>query len=123
MVSYGISDSGSSYWSGWCGPNSESAGTVIMLHARNPWGPWTKFYEQSEWKTPGEVPAEWGFDASASRTYQFKLNPKWIEDDGRTMYLVWSDAGGKWGNGNYGHSSYWYRWNQVKIHLDVAPAQ
>ena len=121
MVSYGISDSGTSYWSAWCRQDSESAATVVMLHSKNPWGPWTLFYEQPEWKTPGEVPPEWGFDAAASRTYQFKLNPKWIEDGGRTMYLHWSDAGGKWGDGHWGHSRFWYRWNQVKIHLELGP--
>lgn len=119
MVSYGISDDRSSYWSGWCHPDSESSATVLLLHAKHPWGPWTKFYEQSEWKTPGEVPAEWGFDAAASRTYQFKLNPKWIENDGRTMYLHWSDAGGRWDRPHFGHSDYWYKWNQVKITLDL----
>ena len=35
------------------------------------------------------------------------------------MYVIWSDAGGRWDGSNYGHSSYWYRWNQVKVTLDV----
>ena len=50
MVSYGISDDRSTYWSGWCRPDSESAATVIMLHSRNPWGPWNRFYQQSSGK-------------------------------------------------------------------------
>ena len=62
---------------------------------------------------------KWGFRGDASRTCQFKLSPKWIYDDGRTMWLIWSDAGGRWDGSNYGHSNYWYRWNQVKIALDV----
>ena len=35
------------------------------------------------------------------------------------MHLHWSDAGSRWGRPNYGHSSYWYKWNQVKITLNV----
>ena len=78
------------------------------------------FYYKAGWQTPGDPAAEWGFKGDASRTYQFKLNPKWIYEDGRTMYLIWSDAGGRWDGGNHGHSSYWYRWNQMKITIDVA---
>jgi hypothetical protein len=120
MVSYGISDGSKDFFSGWCSHCRHSA-TVGMWHARNPWGPWTQFYYQTEWKTPGEPPAEWGFSGAASRTYQFKFNPKWIYDNGRTMYLIWSDAGGRWDSPHYGHSDYWYRWNQVKITLDIRP--
>ncbi len=121
MVSYGISDGGTNYWNGWCRPTSKLSATVGMWHAKDPWGPWTQFYYQPEWKTPGDPPATWGFDGKASRTYQFKLSPKWIEDNGRTLYLVWSDAGGRWDAGHYGHSDYWYRWNQVKITLRLEP--
>jgi hypothetical protein len=118
LVSYGISDENKEYFAGWCDHCTRSS-TVGMWHSRNPWGPWKRFYYQAEWKTPGDPPAEWGFDGDASRTYQFKLNPKWIYDDGRTMYLIWSDAGGRWDDDHFGHSSYWYRWNQVKITLSL----
>jgi len=121
MVAYGITDPrAKSYWTGWCRSNSENSATVIMLHAKNPWGPWTEFQREYEWKVPFPVPASYNFDADASRTYQFKLNPKWIEDNGRSMWLIWSDAGGDWVTG-HGHDSYWYNWNQVKIELDVEP--
>jgi hypothetical protein len=120
MVSYGISDGSKDFFSGWCSHCRHSA-TVGMWHARNPWGPWTQFYYQTEWKSPDDPPAEWGFSGAASRTYQFKFNPKWIYDNGRTMYLIWSDAGGRWDSPHYGHSDYWYRWNQVKITLDIRP--
>jgi hypothetical protein len=122
IVSYGISDGDKPFFSGWCSKCTRSA-TVGMWHSKNPWGPWKRFYYQAEWKTPGDPPPEWGFDGDASRTYQFKLNPKWIYDNGRTMYLIWSDAGGRWDSGNWGHSSYWYRWNQVKITLEVEQDQ
>jgi hypothetical protein len=39
------------------------------------------------------------------------------------MYLIWSDAGGLWDDDHFGHSSYWYRWNQVKITLEVEAAE
>jgi len=35
------------------------------------------------------------------------------------MFLIWSDAGGRWDRPHYGHSDYWYKWNQVKITLDL----
>lgn len=117
MVSYGIRDSSATYWSGWCKKDSDRSAMVQMLYAHNPWGPWTTFYRQDEWKAPVPVPSELGFSADASRTYQFKLNPKWISADGKTMYLHWSDAGGRWDAGHHGHDSYWYRWNQVQIQL------
>jgi hypothetical protein len=118
MVSYGISDGDKEFFASWCNRCSRSA-TIGMWHAKKPWGPWTRFYYQAEWKTPGDPPPEWGFSGDASRTYQFKFNPKWIDDDGRTMHLIWCDAGGRWDGANFGHSDYWYKWNQVKITLDV----
>jgi len=118
LVSYGISDGDKPFFANWCQRCSRSS-TVGMWHSKNPWGPWTRFYYQTDWQAPGDPPAEWGFDGKASRTYQFKLSPKWIDDEGRTMYLIWSDAGGRWDEGHHGHSSYWYRWNQVKITLEL----
>jgi len=118
LVSYGVSHPGKEYFGNWC-DHCPRASTVGMWHSRNPWGPWTRFYYQEEWKTPGDPPPEWGFDGEASRTYQFKLNPKWIHDGGRTMVLIWSDAGGRWDGDHFGHSSYWYRWNQVRISLEL----
>jgi hypothetical protein len=118
MVSYGISDGEKDFYSGWCSKCQHSA-TVGMWHAKHPWGPWTQFYYQPEWKAPCDPPEEWGFSGAASRTYQFKLSPKWIYDNGRTMYLIWSDAGGLWTGGKHGHSDYWYKWNQVKITFEL----
>jgi hypothetical protein len=118
LVSYGISDGDKPFFSGWCARCTQSA-TVGMWHSKEPWGPWTRFYYEAGWQTPGDPPAEWGFTGEASRTYQFKLNPKWVYDGGRTMYVIWSDAGGRWDEGNWGHSSYWYRWNQMKITLEL----
>ena len=118
MASYGISDPGADYWSGWCKPTSPYAATFGLWHAPNPWGPWTSFYLQPDWKTPDDVPPGLGFDGRASRTYQFKLNPKWTSADGRTMWLHWSDAGGEWDT-RHGHHEHWYRWNQVKLEIET----
>jgi len=49
MVSYGISDGKKGFFSGWCN-NGKSSATVGLWHARHPWGPWTRFYYQAEWK-------------------------------------------------------------------------
>ena len=46
------------------------------------WGPWTQFYYNNHWQ-PGGDPNE--------RTYQPKLSPKWISDDGKEMVLIWSE--------------------------------
>jgi hypothetical protein len=42
--------------------------------------------------------------------------------EGRTLYLIWSDAGGRGDGDYYGHSDYWYKWNQVKITLEASPS-
>ena len=50
--------------------------------APQPWGPWKQVYEEREW-TPGG-------DKSA-RCYQPQIAPKWIAEDGKTFWLVWTD--------------------------------
>ncbi len=34
----------------------------------------------------------WIVDNEKNRTYQPKLSPKWISEDGTQMVLIWSDA-------------------------------
>jgi hypothetical protein len=50
--------------------------------APNPWGPWTQIHEETSW-TPDK-------DA-ASRAYQPQIAPKWIAEDGKSFWLVWTD--------------------------------
>jgi len=70
-----------------------------MWYAEKPWGPFKQFYFAEEWISTGP----------AARLYQPKLSPKWISEDGREMYLIFSDCQGRWTK-NYG-------WNQQKITL------
>ncbi|MCG8310656.1 MAG: DUF4185 domain-containing protein [Cytophagales bacterium] len=98
MVSYGVTDEGKEFWDGWC-KKCTYPGSLGFWYAENPWGPWEQFYY-----------TEYFFaDAEDNRTYGFKLNPKWISEDGKNMQLIWSDAG-------YDHWKY-YRWNQMEIEI------
>ena len=70
-----------------------------FYQADAPWGPWREIFYTDEWVA----------DNPECRLYQPKLSPAWISPDGRTMYLVFSDASDHWGVR--------YRWNQQKITL------
>jgi hypothetical protein len=50
--------------------------------APNPWGPWTQVHEETAWTPGGDT---------AARTYQPVISPKWIADDGKSFWLVWTD--------------------------------
>ena len=50
--------------------------------AHNPWGPWTQIHEETAWK-PDNDPA--------ARAYQPQIAPKWIAEDGKSFWLVWTD--------------------------------
>jgi len=50
--------------------------------APNPWGPWTQIHEGTAW-TPGNDPG--------SRAYMPIIAPKWIAEDGKSFWIVWSD--------------------------------
>jgi hypothetical protein len=50
--------------------------------APKPWGPWTQVHEDTAW-TPGN-------DQNA-RCYQPQISPKWISDDGKSFWMVWTD--------------------------------
>ena len=47
-----------------------------------PWGPWTQVHEETEW-LPGGNPL--------TRAYTPQIAPKWIAEDGRSFWLVWTD--------------------------------
>ncbi len=100
MVSYGVTDPGKDFWAGWCA-NCTYPGSLGFWHAENPWGPWKEFHYTEYFYC----------DRKNNRTYGFKLSPKWIYDKGKTMYLIWSDAGDD-------HTTN-YRWNQMQITIRV----
>lgn len=47
-----------------------------LFDAPTPWGPWTIAFHTEKWDVPG--------------THGYRLPTKWIQDDGRTMYLIFS---------------------------------
>ena len=98
MVSYGISDKGKDFWSGWC-RDCALPSSLGFWYSKTPYGPWKQFYYEDYFDA----------DRPENRTYGFKLNPKWISDDGKKMILIWSDAGDD-------HSTN-YKWNQMEIEL------
>jgi hypothetical protein len=53
-----------------------------MWFAENPWGPWIQFHEDESWTPDGEVNA---------RCYQPQIVPRWISEDGRSIWLLWTD--------------------------------
>lgn len=79
-------------------PHTKS-GSLMFLWSMHPWGPWTQFYHDMEWKVGEEM----------NRTYLPQLSPKWVSEDGTEMYVVFSDAGNS-------HGQY-YKWNMVKVKL------
>jgi hypothetical protein len=50
--------------------------------APTPWGPWTQVHEEEAWTPAGDPGA---------RAYQPQIAPKWISQDGRSFWLVWTD--------------------------------
>lgn len=98
MVSYGVSDEGKEFWSGWCRDCAYPA-SIGFWYSRTPYGPWKQFYYEEYFYA----------DGPDNRTYGFKLSPKWISEDGKKMTLIWSDAANN-------HTTN-YRWNQMQIEL------
>lgn len=54
--------------------------------AVNPWGPWTQVHEELEWM-PNRDPK--------ARSFAPQICPKWIAEDGKSFWLVWSDYRGE----------------------------
>jgi hypothetical protein len=50
--------------------------------APTPWGPWTQIHEDTAWTPGGDEKA---------RCYQPQISPKWISEDGRSIWIVWTD--------------------------------
>jgi hypothetical protein len=78
----------------------ELPSTLMLLWSKQPWGPWTEFYKDTNWV----------MDHPDNRLYQAKLSPKWMSDDGKEMWLIWSDQRGNWRTN--------YKWNACKFKID-----
>ncbi len=50
--------------------------------AKYPWGPWSQIHEEVSWTPKND---------QAARAYQPQIPSKWIADDGRSFWLVWTD--------------------------------
>jgi hypothetical protein len=75
-------------WGMGCAPNGEWFGKPSYLGfwvADTPWGPWRQIHEETAW-LPGN-------DQNA-RAYEPQIAPKWISQDGRSFWLVWTDFQG-----------------------------
>jgi hypothetical protein len=76
---------------------------MALYYARKPWGPWTKFHEDTAWVA----------DDHENDMYQAALNPKWISPDGREMYMMWSDR-----SKNYGRDKYTYTHQKIVLQFN-----
>ena len=101
----------SDFYSPWM---HSKTGSLGFYYAEKPWGPWTEFSYDPYWTV----------DGTGNRTYQPKLSPKWISEDGTEMVLIWSDA---MSNAAGKSHTVNYRWNQMKIKIlgpyDEPPAR
>lgn len=50
--------------------------------ADQPWGPWRQIHEETSWTPSGDMNA---------RAYQPQISPKWISDDGKSFWMVFTD--------------------------------
>ncbi len=96
-----MSQSRSDYYNSWVHVKTGSLG---FWYSKNPYGPWEKFYYVDHFTV----------DDKNNRTYQPKLSPKWISEDGKKMTLIWSDAGQN-DKGEYYSEN--YTWNQMQIEI------
>ena len=98
---HGMSGAEHDYYDKWMHTKSGSLG---LWYSENPYGPWKQFYYTDHW-----LP-----DNAGNLTYQPKLSPKWISDDGKRMTMIWSDA--MRNPDGYSHSVN-YKWNQMQIEI------
>ena len=98
---HGMTDSDKDYYDAWMHTESGSLG---LWYSEKPYGPWKQFYYTEHWIVDNEK----------NRTYQPKLSPKWISEDGTEMILIWSDA---MANEKGQSHAYNYLWNQMSIKI------
>ncbi len=99
----GLTNSEEDYYDRWMHTKTGSLG---FWYSENPYGPWEQFFYTDYWTA----------DAKDNLTYQPKLSPKWISEDGRQMILIWSDA---MKNENGESHTTNYLWNQMEIEIIV----
>ena len=98
-----MSSSDKDYYNAWMHTRTGSLG---FWYSANPYGPWHEFYYVDYWTV----------DDPGNRTYQPKLSPKWISEDGRKMVLIWSDA---MKNEEGRSHTVNYKWNQMEITIQT----
>lgn len=98
---HGMTDSDEDYYDRWMHTETGSLG---FWYSKDPYGPWAQFYYTDYWIV----------DDENNRTYQPKLSPKWISEDGTEMTLIWSDA---MKNEEGRSHTVNYLWNQMKISI------
>lgn len=98
---HGMTNSDKDYYDRWMHTKTGSLG---FWYSEKPYGPWKQFYYTEYWAV----------DDPKNRTYQPKLSPKWISQDGKEMVLIWSDA---MKNEEGRSHSVNYKWNQMKISI------
>jgi len=97
----GMTDSDEDYYDGWMHTETGSLG---FWYSKNAYGPWKQFFYKDYWTV----------DNPKNRTYQPKLSPKWISEDGTEMTLIWSDAMENEKGQSHADN---YIWNQMKIKI------
>ena len=75
MVNWGMGCASDGMWFG----KPSYLGFWIAAH---PWGPWTQVHEERAWTPEGDL---------AARAYQPQISPKWIAEDGKSFWLVFTD--------------------------------
>lgn len=75
MASWGTGSSPSGHW-------FAKPSYLGFWVAPEPWGPWTQIHEESAWLPNGDT---------AARAFAPQISPKWIAQDGRSFWLIWSD--------------------------------
>jgi len=100
---HGMSDSDKDYYDAWMHTETGSLG---FWYSEDPDGPWEQFFYTDYWIVDNEK----------NRTYQPKLSPKWISEDGTEMTLIWSDA---MENEEGRSHTVNYIWNQMRIKIQI----
>ncbi|MCF6268942.1 MAG: DUF4185 domain-containing protein [Melioribacteraceae bacterium] len=99
----GMTKGDEDYYHSWMHTKTGSLG---FWYSENPYGPWTQFYYTDYWIAENEK----------ELTYQPKLSPKWISDDGKKMILIWSDA---MKNEKGRAHTINYLWNHMEINIQL----
>jgi uncharacterized Ntn-hydrolase superfamily protein len=63
------------------GTKATHTAALGVFEAPEPWGPWATLYYDDHWSVE---------DGKDCRTYHHRFPPKWISEDGKTMWLLYS---------------------------------